>query len=285
MKNIFKYMGISLLTVFLATSCEDPTVGDDEAADFNNGISVVQFTSSKANAPAVADGEEKMYDVRVQLAGPDIENLTEDVVVNFSVDPSSTAVAGTNFRFDVTTVTLTKANNYLATLPVTILTEGVTPPFSPTLVLNIDSVTSNNDDVVVSGNKGQIVVSLAYLCFADLNGSYVFTNDITVRNCNLPATTTIAANSEGGWEIALYADGGVLQYCSGNDGFDQTGSILVVCGEVFVQNQVQFCGSNGIGCIVGGSWDPDEGNGVLRMQHEDTFFPGVGSFNSTYTRQ
>ena len=278
-------MGLGLITVFLASSCEDPSVGDDEAVNFNNGISVVQFTTAKINAPAVADGSETTFNVKVLLAGPDIENLTEDVTVNFSIDPSSTAVVGTNFKFDVTSVVLTKANNYLATLPVTIITEGITPPTSPTLVLNIDSVSTTQEDVFVSGNKSQIIVTLAYSCSANLTGTYELDNDLALACNGLPTTTSIAANGEGGWVIGI-ADGGLLAQCTSNTSLVNTGSILVVCGEVFPQGQISFCASNGIGCITGGTWDPDNGNGVLMMTHNDSFFngSGLGDYNSTYTR-
>lgn len=283
MKRFLKYSGFLLLTLVLATSCDDTNVGGDEELDYNTLINVVTFKKAALNAPAVADGEIKTYNAAIFVAGPNVGNIDGDITVKFSVDPSSTAVEGVNYTLASNSITLTKSSDYLGNIPIQIITEGIVPPLNLTLVLNIDSVTTNVDNVVVSGNKKQAVITIGYSCFANLEGTYSMNNDIGCSR--LPVEVTISPNAEGGWYIST-ADGGLLQFCSANN-IQNDGNIFVVCGEVLESEDVAYCGSNGIGCILGGSWDPDAGaNGVLTLTNGNTFFGFAGAeYTSTYTRQ
>lgn len=280
MKNIFKYSSFLLLTLVLAMSCDDATVGDDEELNYNTGINVVEFTSAKIAVPFVADGDVKQYGVKILASGPDLTNVSGDATVTFSVDPSSTAVSGEHYSLASSTVTLSKDKDFMANIPISVITEDVEAPLVKTLVLNIDSISGTGDNLVVSGNKSQITLEISYSCFADLTGTYTMTND-SKRNCRLPVDVTISANSEGGWYLST-ADGGLLQYCSGNDLLND-GNIFVVCGEVIPSDDVAFCGSNGIGCITGGTWDAE--TGVLILENNNTFFAGLSDYKSTYVRQ
>ncbi|EKF54509.1 hypothetical protein I215_12263 [Galbibacter marinus] len=117
-------------------------------------------------------------------------------------------------------------------------------------------------------------------CFADLSGTYTVTNSY----CGAGSTGTIPSvkitkTPDGNWNLET-ADGGLLQYCTQNTTLTNAGTISVVCGEV--SGTTDFCGSNGIGCIVGGSWDQE--TGVLTLELDDTFF-GIGGYTATYTRQ
>src|SRR5690606_15611326 len=105
-------------------------------------------------------------------------------------------------------------------------------------------------------------------CFADLTGTYTVTNSY----CGAGSTGTIppvkiSKTPDGNWVLET-ADGGLLQYCTSNTTLTNAGTISVVCGEV--SGTTDFCGSNGIGCIVGGSWDQE--TGVLTLELDDTFF-------------
>lgn len=117
-------------------------------------------------------------------------------------------------------------------------------------------------------------------CFADLSGTYTVTNSY----CGEGSTGTIPSveiskTPDGNWVLET-ADGGLLQYCTQNTTLTNGGTISVVCGEV--SGTTDFCASNGIGCIVGGSWDQE--TGVLTLELDDTFF-GIGGYTATYTRQ
>jgi len=281
MKNIIKYLGVSILAFSLVTSCDDTNVGSDEELNYNTGINVVQFPSAAVTAPAVADGEVKSYNVKILAAGPDIANISGNPTVNFSVDPASTAVAGVHYTLDSNSITLSQANDYLGNIPISIITEGIDPPSSETLILNLDSVSGSGDNVVISGNKGKVVITISYSCFADLAGTYTVTNDF----CNVGAgrTTTIEGNSDGSWSLGT-GDGYWIDVCTGNAGFFNPGSIFVICGVVEVATLNENCASQNIACVQGGTWD--DATGTLNLELLDVFFNG-GPYNwtATYVRQ
>lgn len=122
--------------------------------------------------------------------------------------------------------------------------------------------------------------NLAINCFADLSGTYTVTNSV----CGSGKTGTIppikiTKTPDGNWKLDT-ADGGLLQYCTSNTSLVNGGTISVICGEV-MPSSPDFCGSNGIGCITGGTWNQE--TGVLELKLNDTFF-GNGDYTATYTR-
>src|SRR5690606_38637725 len=176
-----------------------------------------------------------------------------------------------------TNITLSQNENFIDKLNVTIITDGITPPETYTLVLDISSSTG---DAVINGRREQIVFTINYSCFADLSGDYLYTNDF----CNTVNSGTISPNSDGSWFLSV-ADGGFLHTCTSNTSLLNEGNINVVCGVVLPTTDLAF-GSDPyyIGQILGGTWD--EVAGVLSMQHQDSFFNGGPYFwNSTYVRQ
>src|SRR5690606_29185142 len=104
----------ALAATFLA-SCEGE-IGSDEPLDFNTGINAVSFGTASTSAQVVSDGEVKVYNAKIQLMGPSVENVTQDITVNVSIDKdASTAVEGTHYMpLEETSVTLTNENNYLS---------------------------------------------------------------------------------------------------------------------------------------------------------------------------
>jgi|SRR5690606_30794152 len=121
--------------------------------------------------------------------------------------------------------------------------------------------------------------NLAVNCFADLSGTYSVTNSVcgTGSSGTIPPIN-ITQTPDGNWKLDT-ADGGLLQYCSSNTSLVNGGTISVICGEVMPASP-DFCGSNGIGCITGGTWDQE--TGVLVLELNDTFF-GHGDYTATYT--
>lgn len=283
-KNL-KFVAIALLTLGVS-SCDE--VLDDDLTDFGDGPNFVGFSAASVTAPFEVTGEPTTYNIPIFLDGPTSEFETGEIVVSFELDPSSTAQPGFNYDFSAgNTVTLNEANDFSADIPVTVYSEGVTAPTVESLILNITDIsTSGTSAEIVSNEKSESTqVNLSYICEADLAGDYLITN--TAARCvdRLESSgfnmTTIEPNGVGRWLIAR-ADGALLQGCSANTGLSQPGEIFVICGEVQVAKQPNFCGSNGIGCITGGTWDAE--TGVLTLELNDTFF-GVGDFTATYTRQ
>ena len=170
MKTIKKLLILVAITVF-ATSCLDDTTRMDGIESSPN---LAGFEKKTKNAGFVADGNEYEISVPVLITGPNYTNLTEDVTLQFSVDSSSTAVEDVNYSLDVTSLTLTSQNSYSSFLPITIKTQGATAPSTLTLVLNIDSASS--DSVLINGRLDQIAININYLCFSDLDNGQPYLN-------------------------------------------------------------------------------------------------------------
>ncbi|RSK42076.1 hypothetical protein [Mangrovimonas spongiae] len=280
MKN---YRILSLLLCFVALTMTTSCLVDDEVESdsYGDSPSLAGFTSAARNLSAVADGEDKQFGIDLSLVGPASVGNVGSVDVVVSVDPSSTAIEGTHYSLTSMSTTLQASNNYIGSLPLTVITEGITPPLavSPVLKLNIESV--NGSNVIPNGLKDGITLTFIYQCFADLSGTYVVTNDF----CGPTFTTTIASDGQGGWLIGS-ADGGFLHQCTSNTSLLNAGTIIELCGEILPSTNLEFGtdGGYGIGDILGGTWNGE--TGVLTMQHQDVFFNGGPFFwTSTYTRQ
>ncbi|WP_242085755.1 hypothetical protein [Aestuariivivens sediminis] len=280
MKNIIK--SIALL-IALGVSFNSCLLEDDNLADtFDDGPNFTSFSNTNQTVSAVADGNIVTAKVNVELQGPNMVGFTEDVSLTIGVDAANTtAIEGVHYTLNTNSITLTAANNYIGTIPVSIITEGIDPPLpvAPILTLTFTGVTGTN--VINSGKDAKL--TLIYQCFADLTGTYMVTND-WCPNSLRQNTTTITKNADGSWRFGT-ADGYWLDSCTGNAGLFNGGNVVELCGEILPTGDLDFgtVGGFGIGDILGGTWDAE--NGVITMQHIETFFNGgPREWTSTYTR-
>ena len=279
MKKIYSSLKYFVAAIVIATASSCEPLIDEDATDFGTGPDFVGFTRVAPTVPFEVTGEAKTYNAVIDLFGPGSETFDEEVVVTYQVVGTSTAEAGVHYDLPSgNTVTLNEANNFQASVPITVYTENVEPPITKNLVLEItDVTTASSEPVIISDTADTSAIILSYICFADLTGTYTMTNTV----CGAEVTdVTITANPDGGWYLST-ADGGLLQYCTTNTGLQNDGVIIEVCGDILPTDEFAFCASNGIGCITGGDWDAE--TGTLTLQHNDTFF-GVGNYSSTYVR-
>ncbi len=171
MKTINKILIFSLI-VFLASCVDDDTRTDN----FDQGPNIAGFSKSAIAANALADGNTVMVDIPILITGPTSMNLTEDIVVDISVDESSTAVAGVHYELNQSSLTLTAENGYTGSLPITVITEGIVPPLAEAPVINLNLQSVSGENMVISGRTGDAVVTINYLCFSDLEGNYTTTS-------------------------------------------------------------------------------------------------------------
>ncbi|MBI9055840.1 MAG: hypothetical protein JEY96_18605 [Bacteroidales bacterium] len=168
MKKI-KYIIVFILSLGLLNSC---LIDNDTDIDKNDeGKNFVSFVQSTGSLAVIADGMEYTFKIKLALTGPSSMNITSDLEAVISVNETSTAIEGTHYRIDNPSVTLTKENNYLVELEVTMLTEGIATPLdaSPVLVLNVISTTG---DANVIANGKPITLSMNYACPSFLEGTY-----------------------------------------------------------------------------------------------------------------
>jgi len=176
-----KYIAIALLAVGIS-SCD--ALLDDSITDYGKGPNLVGFANGTVTLKAEANGQEVASEIPLSIIGPTVSSLKGgEVTVAVSVDPSSTAMEGVNYRLDSNTVTLTPdgGDKYVGALPITIITEGVDTPvdMAPVLNLLIDEVSSANE-LVINDKTKKIAATIAYTCPFDINdyeGTYLATVD------------------------------------------------------------------------------------------------------------
>ena len=183
-KLVYNLRIFTVLFLLLGLSSCDALL-DDELTDYGTGPNFVGFADTELTLSAVTDGESYERIIPIAIIGPSVPSIDGPVTVTVSVAPSSTAVEGTHFVLDQTTVTLTPSESeddlYIGELPITILTEGIQAPLeeAPVLVLNLNSVESE-DDVVINDKAEVAAVTLAYACpysIEDYAGTYIATTD------------------------------------------------------------------------------------------------------------
>lgn len=264
-------------------SCSDDETLVDQIKSSPN---LVGFHTSSQALSGLADGSEYDFLIPVKLFGPTASEMKGSVTMTVSVDESSTAVEGTHFRLDSKELVLSEDGDFLGSLPITLLSEGVVAPLAetPQIVLKVSQV-SGSGNVVASSKP--ITLNLFYLCPHDLSGDYLVTIDHprctgATYGPNFPYAVTISENADGSWHLSS-ADGGFLNRCTGNSSLINSGNIVVLCGEVQFSNDLDY-GSLDIGTITGGTWD--EATGTLTLDHKQTFTPNWPSnWTSIYVRQ
>ena len=124
MRNI-KYLLMFILSMALFNSCFE------DATDIHlNGesVNVVTFERIDANLTGTANGDEYDFQSKIKVIGPTVMDLTGDISVNLTANENSTAVEGVHYRIENLPITLTKANNYLGLMDITLTSEGNSPP-------------------------------------------------------------------------------------------------------------------------------------------------------------
>ena len=101
---------IKLLTLLFITlifsSC---LVDDDVISDaYGDSPNLAGFVDRSTTISGVTNGDEYEYELNMEVKGPSLLDLTGDVNVTVSVDPSSTAIEGYHFRLNSNSLTLKK---------------------------------------------------------------------------------------------------------------------------------------------------------------------------------
>jgi hypothetical protein len=167
MKTI-KYILIFVFCFASFTSC---IVDDTETSDaYGGGPNLAGFNDSSLNLGGVADGNSYDFNLKMKVTGPTYKQSKTDVVLTVAVDPSSTAIEGTHFKFNSKTLTLSASNNYLGSLPITMLSKGIVAPLAKAPVLILKVVSATGDNVINNGKN--LKINFNYLCFSNLAKTY-----------------------------------------------------------------------------------------------------------------
>ncbi|RAV28586.1 hypothetical protein [Sinomicrobium soli] len=185
MKNIYKYIYIiASIPLLLLGSCD--ALLDQDKTDFGKGPNFVGFQNTGSSVSILVTGAEVNIAVPVDVVGPSVSKLSQNIEVTFEViDSLTTAVEGVNYRLESNAITLTPndwGDLYTAELPITIITEGIEVPLegdAPVIGLSVTGI-SSEDGVMINQKSVVTEVSLAYSCPFDINdyaGTYLATTD------------------------------------------------------------------------------------------------------------
>lgn len=162
-----KKISLALFGIALIFSC-----GKDDVEDFKSGQHIVGFKNTESSYIYTgADVNPVQITEPIDLIGGSNGTTSgSNISVKFSVDPSSTAIPGTDYTIDITgdIVTIPSGTDFVL-LPMTInpiTLPGNTPK---TIVINLTQVSSNN--ATISDSNQQITITIAK-CESDLEGDY-----------------------------------------------------------------------------------------------------------------
>lgn len=265
-----KYLFLIAISMTVMTSCFE-----DSDLDLNDqGYNVAGFENTTTTLPAIADGEEYDFEIKVKLIGPTVTEVTSDITFEVEVVEGTTAVEGTHYRIDDPNVTLSKANDYLGTVTVTMLTEGIETPLETLPVLRLGTKNVSGDDNVVETGK-PVRITLAYACPSFLAGTY---DVVTTRGDGGVSTWTETITEIGIGEYLTQRVGTWNPPLNPDYGFVFTD----VCNVITVPTQgLADMYSNEVWSHEPGSVNPE--TGVITINYTIWFAAGNVTYSSVYT--
>ena len=274
-----KYIFLLILVAGTFQSC---LVENETKYDLNDdGKNLAGFELNRTSVAGIADGSEYTFPMRVKIVGPSVTELNGDVTLTVSVDPASTAIEGTHFRLDDPDIVLSKSNNYLGLINVTMLTEGIVTPLAeaPVLILNATSATG---DAKVLNNGKSIAITMNFACFSQFEGSYTLTIN---RVSTLGVASTIVRTDEEITKIGVetyrtkYVGHWLPADLGGTPGFTFTNS----CNKFSIaeQNLVELYSNLVTGTALG-TFDPATGN--IYMEYSVCASGACNTYKCTYVK-
>lgn len=141
---------------------------DDDVRTAGPNETIVGFTTG-FNPNYRVDLETAVMNVPVNLISYQNETFPDDVTVQISVNPESTAEAGVHYETFANSVTVPSGST-VAFLPVTVKPIEFDPNDPTTLVLDMTTVTTEN--AVIGMQYQKLVISLQGICVSSLGGNY-----------------------------------------------------------------------------------------------------------------
>jgi len=270
MKNLNKLF-ILLIIPFLSVSC---LVEDDENTGLQgieNSPTAVGFRSAVAVETYFEDIGAVNSEYPLDILGGNSGVLpSEDLLVNYSIDPSSTAMEGNEFDFVDTSGVLTiPAGSSFAQFPLVVNTGNFDAETPTELILKLTDVSGPNS--VVSANNDELRITFVG-CRADLEGTYDVT---TVR---LSDNTTYAIGPSFLTELATNT---FQTETTGQFGLVTV--FTVICGEITITSQnLGGIYSNQVSGT--GSIDADTGDFIIDYRITPLFADPFVAYTSTYIK-
>jgi len=273
MKKI-KYIIVFLLSIGLLNSClidNDTDLDDNDAGD-----NFFSFNVKQASLAGIADDSEYTFKLQLELTGPTSMDVASDLTAVIVADEASTAIEGTHYRIDNPTVTLTKENNYLAELEITMITVGIVTPLeaSPVLLLKVSNVTGNKD-VIADGKP--MTITLNYACPSFLEGEYTLDVVSAAGGSFHNPTETITSTGVGEYETSSVGTWGSGVFIANGYAFQDVCDVITVPLFDGLANTY----GNDVWGHQAGSVDP--ATGIITIYYTIEFAAGNGIYTAVYT--
>ena len=173
MKKTFKNLACLFIATLAIVSCD--SVGDDDELNYGAGPYVAQFsTAAKTGFFLKDDNEVFNFNIPLELVGGNGLAVDSDLNLTFEVNTDlSTAIEGTHFTFATSATTaVIPAGNKFASIKINVDSATLDDQNPPVLVLDLLAASADGENVVVSGNKSRITITLQGTCTSDLAGNY-----------------------------------------------------------------------------------------------------------------
>ncbi|WP_146608963.1 hypothetical protein [Gelidibacter algens] len=281
MKNT-KILALLTIMALSISSC----IIDDDAQVFSEGPHVLLFPSSQVTGFFLNDNsDDYTFTVPLKITGGDGFPLDAELNATFEVDASSTAEQGVDF--DLTNSSgsvIIEAGSTFANLPIVVHSGALDPDNPTTVVLNITGGTStSSNEIVASGNKGKITITLQATCSSDLEGVYQLAVTSSSGGSNFHPMEVITEIEEGTY---LTTQSGTWNAGVLNGGVREGFIFKEVCGKLIIEQQyLAGIYSNLLeGITVLGTVDPETGD--LQMVYTIGFDDNTtfNTYTATYTK-
>jgi hypothetical protein len=237
MKKIKFYL-LGLLAAGSMTSC---LVDDEVDAYTSNMDYIVGFDQASATVSYFEDEGVVTNYYPISLKGSaDGGTYDQDIELSVSVDQSSSAIAGQEYDFSVSNVTLAAGTDYVL-LPVDINTGNFDPDVPTTLVIRI---ASNTDGSVVSQNYSTLTIQFVGCVSTITPGTYMATfGGQSTYYAGQSYTEEITATGEPNTFVTAqtppFLPGSNYVPGLSNYGFN----FVDVCGDITVPSQLMWAGA------------------------------------------
>lgn len=234
MKKIILTCAVAITAFF--TACSD---GNLLPTDETHGPTVVGFANSFESYSYFSDEGQVQKEVIVQLVANNGKELKSDLTVAYEIDPSSTAVEGTEFEFVNNTGSVTiPAGSSFVTFPILVNTGSFNATQATQLVLKL---APQQSDVVAAANLQTVVINFVGCISTIQTGAYTAVvqpgSSASVGGtfqCQVLATPTV--NTFKISQTAPFVPGSNYTTAVSDYGF----TFNDVCGELSVNQQTLF---------------------------------------------
>jgi hypothetical protein len=261
-------------------SCSDDGIRTEQ--DLTKGPKVVGFASKVANVPYFSDQGTVLRKFPMNLIGNGNGQVSSsDIQVSYTVDPSSTAVAGREYTMVDTSGKITiPAGTTFGNFPLNVNTGQFSPTVKTELVLNL---TTSSPGSIVGAQYSQLRIVFVG-CLSQVQGNYNvrITSGASAWNRTDEVVSVIGVNTfrtryVGGWTIAALA--------ANPPGFEFSD----VCGEMAIPANLTLGGySNsvyGIGAYGTGIDGRVISSTSFEVTHNIFFSAGDATYKYVYTRR